>query len=145
MIVTVEYDMIMAVKIYSCVMGNYVTVSFYFLRISAIFCFVAAVLISLFNAEPSIIWRVLRENLQNNCYLNLDEKPENVSKELLSKFEGYRPAFFPNSSTKYELLQRFCLNYKFSLLHFSNLCTSIFMEYVVANFIDWIKLYKRTD
>ena len=145
MTVTVEYDMIMAVKIYSCVMGNYVTVSFYFLRISAIFCFVAAVLISLFNAEPSIIWRVLRENLQNNCYLNLDEKPENVSKELLSKFEGYRPAFFPNSSTKYELLQRFCLNYKFSLLHFSNLCTSIFMEYVVANFIDWIKLYKRTD
>ena len=79
MTVTVEYDMIMAVKIYSCVMGNYVTVSFYFLRISAIFCFVAAVLISLFNAEPSIIWRVLRENLQNNCYLNLDEKPENVS------------------------------------------------------------------
>ena len=30
------------------------------------------------------------------------------SKELFSKFEGYRPAFLPNSSTKYELLQRFC-------------------------------------
>ena len=48
MIVTVEYDMIMVVKICACVMGNYVTVSFYFLRINAIFCFVAAVLISLF-------------------------------------------------------------------------------------------------
>ena len=28
MIMTVGYDMIMAVKIYSCVMGNYFTVSF---------------------------------------------------------------------------------------------------------------------
>ena len=28
MIVTVEYDMIVVVKIYSCVMGNYFTVSF---------------------------------------------------------------------------------------------------------------------
>ena len=88
------------------------------------------------NAEPTIIRRVLRENVENNCYCNLDEKPGNVSKELFSKFEGYRSAFFPNSSTKYELLQRFCLSYKFSLLHVSNLCTSIFKEYVVANFID---------
>ena len=88
------------------------------------------------NAEPTIIRRVLRENVENNCYCNLDEKPGNVSKELFSKFEGYRFAFFPNSSTKYELLQRFCLNHKFSLLHFSNLCTSIFQEYAVANVTD---------
>ena len=47
MIVAVEYKMIMVVKIYFCVMGNYFTVS-YFLRISTIFCFVVAVLISLF-------------------------------------------------------------------------------------------------
>ena len=71
---------------------------FYFLRINAIFSFVGAVLIrgcclfkSLFydcnaqlmhygncNAEPTIIRRVLRDNLQNNCYWNLDNKPENV-------------------------------------------------------------------
>ena len=31
------------------------------------------------NAEPTIIRRVLRETLQNNCYCNLDDKPENVS------------------------------------------------------------------
>ena len=28
------------------------------------------------NAEPTIIRRVLRENLQSNCYWNLDDKPE---------------------------------------------------------------------
>ena len=128
MIVTVEYDMI-----------------------SAIFCFVGAVLIrrcwlfkSLFyecnawlihygncNAEPTIIRRVLRDNLQNNCSCNLDctEKaviivpfkkafpkskpnPWKVSvsdfcKELFSNFEGYRPAILPSRSTKYELLQMF--------------------------------------
>ena len=31
------------------------------------------------NAEPTIIRSVLRENLQNNCYYNLDDKPGNVS------------------------------------------------------------------
>ena len=65
---------------------------FYFLRISAIFSFVGAVLISLFyecnaymmhhchcNTEPTIIRRVLRENQQNNCYCNLDDKSENIN------------------------------------------------------------------
>ena len=60
-------------------MGNYILLSrFYFLRISTIFCFVGAVLISLFyecdaylmhygncNAESTIIRSVLREN--QNC------------------------------------------------------------------------------
>ena len=32
-----------------------------------------------FNAEPTIIRSVLRENLQNNCYCNLDDKAENVN------------------------------------------------------------------
>ena len=32
-----------------------------------------------FNAEPIIIRSVLRENLQNNCYCNLDDKEENVN------------------------------------------------------------------
>ena len=31
------------------------------------------------NAEPIIIRRVLRENLQNSCYCNIDDKPENVN------------------------------------------------------------------
>ena len=48
MTMAVEHDMIMVVKIYSCVMGNYLTASFYFLQISTMFCFIAAVLISLF-------------------------------------------------------------------------------------------------
>ena len=88
------------------------------------------------NAEPTIIRRVLRDNLENNCHCNLNDKPENTkkavinvpfkkvfpklkqnpwkvpvrdfSKELFSKFEGYRPAILPSRSTKYELLQRFC-------------------------------------
>ena len=48
MIMTVGYDMIMAVKIYSCVMGNYFTVSFLLSVNKPIFCFVGAVLIRLF-------------------------------------------------------------------------------------------------
>ena len=43
----------------------------------------------------------------------------------------------PNMNFKLQTASNMnCLNYKFSLLHFSNLCTSIFKEYVVANFID---------
>ena len=33
------------------------------------------------NAEPTIIRRVLRENLENNCHRNLDDKPENTKKD----------------------------------------------------------------
>ena len=32
------------------------------------------------NAEPTIIRRVITNILQNNCYCNLDDKPENVQK-----------------------------------------------------------------
>ena len=31
------------------------------------------------NAEPAIIRRVLRENLQNNYYCNLDDRSENIN------------------------------------------------------------------
>ena len=37
------------------------------------------------NAEPIIIRRVLRENLQNSCYCNLDDKPENVNSHCTRK------------------------------------------------------------
>ena len=33
------------------------------------------------NAEPTIIRRVLRENLENNCHRDLDDKPENTKKD----------------------------------------------------------------
>ena len=70
------------------------------------------------NGEPTIIRRVLREN--QNCsgdevevFPKLKQSPRKVpvrdfSEELFSKSEGYGPAFLPNSSTNYELLQRFC-------------------------------------
>ena len=92
MIVTVECDMIMVVKIYSGVMGNYFTVS---LLLSAKKCYILLCRCSAYkfvlwvrclidaygncNAEPTIIRRVLRENLQNNGYCSLDDKPENVN------------------------------------------------------------------
>ena len=31
------------------------------------------------NAEPTIIRSVLRENLENNSYCNLDDKTENIN------------------------------------------------------------------
>ena len=37
------------------------------------------------NAEPTIIRGVLRDNLQNNCYCNLDDKPENVKQRCTKK------------------------------------------------------------
>ena len=37
------------------------------------------------NAEPTIIRRVLRDNLQNNCYWNFDDKPEIVKQHCTKK------------------------------------------------------------
>ena len=36
------------------------------------------------NAEPTIIRRVLRDNLENNCHCNLDDKTENTKKAVIN-------------------------------------------------------------
>ena len=59
------------------------------------------------NAEPTIIRRILGEN-QNCSGDEVELFPvRDFSKELVSKFEGCRPAFLPNSLNNYEVLQRF--------------------------------------
>ena len=60
------------------------------------------------NAEPTIIRKVLGDNLQNSCYYNLDDKPENVNaaqkmklsiKDFFSKCEQIR-IFWRNPTWK---------------------------------------------
>ena len=68
---------------------------------------------------------------------------------MFSKSEGYaagyKPAILPRRSTKYELLQKFRENYKFSLFYWWNLSTAIIKKYVTANLIDGIDRVTTSD
>ena len=66
---------------------------------------------------------------------------------MFSKFEGYRPAFLPSKSTKYELLQSFAKTISF-LFYIFEIYVQLFLRNTFKFFqillIEWI-FYKKTD